>query len=68
MAQWFLIALYKKGGHLILYIAESKKTNYIPKMLDGVAKLVPELKYKGKMFYSDSGNKSNLRDFYIWQY
>jgi hypothetical protein len=60
-------SVLEKGGHLILYQAESKKTNYIPKMLEGVAKLVPELTYKGKMFYKDVGNKSNLRDFYIWK-
>ena len=57
----------ENGGHLILYIAESKNTNYIPKMLEGVEKLDASLKYNGKMFYRDSGTFSKLRDFYIWK-
>ena len=57
------------GGHLILYIAESKQTRYIPKMLEGVKKDIPKLEYQGKMYYRDASklSSSKLRDFHIWQ-
>lgn len=54
-------------GHIVLYITESKNTKYISKMIEQTKILAPELKYKGKMYYKDSGKKGNLRDFHIWQ-
>jgi hypothetical protein len=53
------------GGHLILYIAESKNTHYISKMLDLTQKDVKTLKYKGMMYYKD-GYYGIPRTFYIW--
>ena len=60
-------AVLEPKGHLILYITESKTTSYIPKMLDGVRKLVPDLEYDGKMYYRDAGSSSKPRDFHIWR-
>jgi hypothetical protein len=60
-------AILESNGHLVLYITESKTTSYIPKMLEGVRKQIPNLEYQGKMYYRDAGStKSKLRDFHVW--
>lgn len=68
----FLIpSLYKSinhlahNGFLVLYIGESKNTNYIPKMI----KLIDaKMKNIGMLYYTDGIAKhSKHREFYCWQ-
>ncbi len=78
----FLIPSVKKAtqvleskGHLILYIAESKGTNYLPKLKAVIKSELPELKEKKSFYYQDAGhikaqihkNKGKLREFLVWQ-
>ena len=53
------------NGYLILYMGESKTTNYIPKMI----KLInAKMRNIGMLYYTDSSvRNSKLREFYCWQ-
>jgi hypothetical protein len=69
--QFLIPSLYKSinylspKGFLVLYMAESKNTNYIPKMI----KLIDaKMKNIGMLYYTDSMTiNSKLREFYCWQ-
>ena len=64
----FLIpSLYKaeeyleKGGHLVLYMGESKGTKYIPKMIE---LMNARMKNIGMFYYTDG---AKIREFFCWQ-
>lgn len=68
----FLIYSIKKafnvlavGGHIIIYIAESRDSRYIDKMIHDVNKF---MKYKGNIYYYYPEKKDpDLRGFYVWK-
>lgn len=52
------------GGHMVLYMGEGIKTNYIGKMIDHLSSLI---KYKGVMYYFYPENIKKPRPMYVWQ-
>ena len=52
-----------KGGHMVLYIDEGIKTNYVNKMVEQVNKF---MHYEGKIYYYYN-NKRKIRHFFVWR-
>jgi hypothetical protein len=69
--QWFenflMPSIYKaishlvKNGYLILYMGESKATNYVKEMKVLVNK---RLSYSGSLYYQDA---NTIREFFVWK-
>lgn len=62
------VPILQVGGHLVLYINDYAHYKYTTHIRDRVKKEIPNLKYRGKIYYTDvNDNKKNYREFHVWQ-
>ena len=62
------VPILQVGGHLVLYISDYAKYKYTSYICNKVKKEIPELEYKGKIYYLDKNDKyKTFRYIHVWQ-